>query len=85
MHKLIRHGGHIEISFSPTGKVQIIKMYILKENLDILDECDLYTLYNNLQKFDMDMSKIQIEYPNNWVQGTEAFWGFTFPLKRKQE
>ena len=83
LSKLIGNGGHVDISFSITGKVLKIRMYIPKENLDVLDECDLYTLYSNLQKFDMDMSKIRIEYPPNWQRGAEAFWGFTFPLKRR--
>ena len=85
MGKLTGLGGHIDIRFSVTGKVLGIRIYILKENLEILNESDLYTLYCNLHKSDMDMSKIEIEYSQNWVQGTEAFWGFVFSLKRKQK
>jgi hypothetical protein len=84
LNQLTRQGGGIDICFSVTGKVISVRFFILKENIDILNENDWYTLYCNLKKNDMDMSKIEIEYSRHWVQGTEAYWGFSFPLKRKQ-
>lgn len=80
---LTGRGGLVDIRFSSTGRVLCIIMYIDKDNLEILNESDLYTLYSNLHKFEMDMSKIDLEYPDNWVQGTEAYWRFNFPLKKR--
>jgi hypothetical protein len=83
MQKLAGNGGRIDIGFSVNGKVLKIRMYFTKETIDILNESDLLTLDTNLRKFDMDMSKIELEYPVNWVKGTEAIWGFTFPVKKR--
>ena len=85
MQKLIGRGGFIDIRFSSTGKVLRVRMSISKENLEILNENDLYTLYCNLFKCDMDMSKIELEYPIWLNEGTEVFFGFSLQIKRKQK
>ena len=85
MQKLTGIGGFIEVRFSSTGKVLRISMTIPKNNLEILSESDLYTLYCNLQKTDMDMSKIELEYPSSAKKESEVFWGGTFQIKRKQK
>jgi len=75
----------VSITYSLTGRVLRILIYFSKNSIDILSEYDLWALDSNLRNFNMDMSKIRIEYPENWVQGTEAFWVCSFPLKMKRK
>jgi len=73
-------GGTVSVLYSLTGKVLQVRFYQIKSNIGILSEDDLWALFSNLQNFEMDMTKFQIEYPENWIQGTEAIWSYTFPL-----
>jgi len=76
----------ITITYSIKGKALKILMTIPIVCMDILNEDDLYFFYENLMKFEIDMSKIRLEYPYNWSEGTESSWMMMFPLvlKRKQ-
>ena len=76
-------GGNVHILFSSTGKVLRIWIFMPKEDLEILNEDDLYTLYRNLQKVEIDMSKTQVRFPPIWVEGMDFYWHYFFPLRRR--
>jgi len=77
-------GGNVHIHFSSTGKVLRIQIFMPKEDLEILNEDDLYTLYRNLQKVEIDMSNIQIRRPPIWVEGMDFYWHRFFFLGRRR-
>ena len=80
-----RRAGFCFILFSLSGKVVSIKFSIQKEFIDLFSDDDLYTLYENLRRFEMDMSKIEIIYPEYWVEGTEAIFNLFIPLPLQQK
>ena len=80
------NGGRVFMTYSLNGKVLKIRLSIPKESINILSDNDLSTLFENLQKFGMDMTKIEIIYPEyGWVEGTEAFFSYNFPLNMKRK
>ncbi|MGV8091762.1 MAG: hypothetical protein AB2L24_07855 [Mangrovibacterium sp.] len=73
------------INYFPDGKVYQIKFYLSREAKEVLTDADLSTLYDNLKNYRMDMSKIQLEYPENKESGVEYIWGFTYPIYRERQ
>lgn len=85
LNQMSRSALLVNVRFSTTGKMTRVRFLIRKEYIDILNDRELYAFYCNLEKFEVDMSKLEIEYPQNWIEGTEAFWSFSFPIKRGQQ
>lgn len=81
----LQHGGRIHICYSLAGEALSLMMNISGEHKDILGEDVLVTLYKNFKKFKVDMSKIEIIYPENWVPGTTEVWMISFPLSIKRK
>ncbi|MCL2027440.1 MAG: hypothetical protein FWG79_03020 [Bacteroidales bacterium] len=81
----ITGGVFVEIIFLLTGEVSRIRMYSLKENLEVLNEDVLYALFSNLQELKIDMSKYELLYPPTWGdKDIDDFIAWTFPLKQKE-
>ena len=66
----------LHFKYSISGKVLTIGMSLPTVSLNILEEEDLYILYNNLRNLEVDMTKIEMNYPPYWINGTEAYWEY---------
>jgi hypothetical protein len=72
--------GWIIIDYLSSGQVYSIRFHISKSHKDILSDQDFYNLYMAVKSFKMDMSKIRIEYPQNYDPNTQYIWGITCPF-----
>lgn len=75
----------ISIVYSLSGKAQSIRVTMPKECMGILNEDELYVLYWNLRKYEIDMSMTQVVYPYHWVDGDTGCWSMLLPLTLKRQ
>ncbi|MCL2027442.1 MAG: hypothetical protein FWG79_03030 [Bacteroidales bacterium] len=66
----------VSINFSLAGKAIQVRVHTLKENMEVFDEDNLYTLFSNLLNMEVDMSTYEI----TWTQDPEDFLAWMFTL-----
>ncbi|MGV8091763.1 MAG: hypothetical protein AB2L24_07860 [Mangrovibacterium sp.] len=76
--------GRVSIYYFPSGEVYQIKFYLPYESKEILTDDDLYSLYDNLMKYRMDMSKIELRYTDS-NPDTKYIWTLSFPIYKERQ